>query len=120
MYMLDEQKIRRMNVMADMLRENTKLRTTVFSPEECEDHVLRKQIRLRLILNKHRRRFPAIQEARGELRRKVLDRIFGSFRKNNNLLGWLLSSNTDAALPLRGKEFGKEGVRRGEGGTISY
>jgi hypothetical protein len=103
MYMSDEQKIRRMKVMADMLRDNTKLRTIVFSPEECDEHVLRKQIRPRLVMNKHRRRFLAIQEVRDEeLRRKVLGRIVGSFRKNTNLLWWLLSSNADIAFPIHG------------------
>jgi hypothetical protein len=100
MYLSDKQKIRRMNVITDMLRDNTKLRTIVFSPEECNDPILRKQIRPRLIMNKHRRRFLAIQGLRdGELRRKVLGRIVGSFRKNTNLLWWLLSSNVDVAFP---------------------
>jgi hypothetical protein len=102
MYLSDEEKIRRMNVMADMLRDNTKLRTIIFSPEECDDPILRKQIRPRLVMNKHRRRFLAIQEVHdGELRRKVLGRIVGSFRKNTNLLWWLLSSNADVAFPLQ-------------------
>lgn len=102
MYMSDKAKIRRMSVMADILRDNTKLRTIVFSPEECDDPILRKQIRPRLVMNKHRRRFLAIREVHdGELRRKVLGRIVGSFRDNTNLLWWLLSSNADVAFPIR-------------------
>jgi hypothetical protein len=108
LYMSDEQKIRRMNVMADMLRENTKLRTIVVSPEECDNPILKTQIRPRLVMNKYRRRFRAIQEIQGgELRRKVLGRIVGSCRQNTNLLWWLLSSNADAVFPIRKAVTGK-------------
>jgi hypothetical protein len=97
----DEEKIRRMNVMADTARQHQAW-TIIFSPEECDDPILRKQIRPRLVMNKHRRRFLAIQEVHdGELRRKVLGRIVGSFRKNTNLLWWLLSSNADVAFPIQ-------------------
>jgi hypothetical protein len=99
--MSDEQKTLRMNAMVDMLRDNVTLRTIVLSPEECNEQILRKQIRPRLVMNKHRRRFHAIKELRGELRRKVLGRTIGLFRNNTNILWWLLSSNADAAFPMK-------------------
>jgi hypothetical protein len=115
MYMSDEQKIRRMNFMADMLRDNTTLRTIVFSPEKCDDHVLRKQIRLRLILNKHRRRFLVFEEVRGELRKKV--EALDLFARTP--ISWGDCYRPTPMPPFRsGKEKGKEGEKRGKGNRL--